>query len=47
LKETVLTVFAESLGNTVENGSRNHFVELDHRAKAAVLIRALRVPPLG
>jgi hypothetical protein len=33
---------AESLGKTVENGSRNHFVGLDHRAKAAVLMRSLR-----
>jgi hypothetical protein len=33
-------------GETVENDSRDHFTELDHRAKAAVLIRALRVSPL-
>jgi hypothetical protein len=29
----------------VGNGSRNHFVELDHRAEAAVLMRSLRAPP--
>jgi hypothetical protein len=34
----------EEAGETVGNGSRNHFVKLDHRAEAAVLMRSLRVP---
>jgi hypothetical protein len=48
LRETVSNGFLleESLEKTVEDGSKNHFVELDHRAKAAVLMRSLRVPPL-
>jgi pantothenate synthetase len=32
-----------TIRKTVGNGSRNYFVELAHRAKAAVLMRALRV----
>src|SRR6266436_7708404 len=42
-KQPFLTVFsAREYRETVENGSRNHFVELDHRAEATVLMRSLR-----
>jgi hypothetical protein len=43
-KEPFLTVFWwQEVQETVGNGSRNHFVELDHRAEATVLMRSLRV----
>jgi len=44
VKKPFLTVFVASEGKeTVGNGSRKHFVELDHRAEASVLMRSLRV----
>jgi len=46
-KEPFLTVLlASELRETVGNGSRTNFVELDHRAEATVLMRSLRVPPI-
>jgi len=43
INETVLNGFVEwGSPETVGNGSRNHFVELAHRAEAAVLMRSLR-----
>ncbi|HBB86486.1 MAG TPA: hypothetical protein DC047_02590 [Blastocatellia bacterium] len=43
--EPFLTVFvAEGSEETVRNGLGNHFVGLDHRAEATVLMRSLRVP---
>jgi hypothetical protein len=47
LKETVSNGFADRvIRKTVGNGSRDYHLELDHRAKAAVLMRSLCVPLL-